>query len=130
MRDILIVDPDESIRTMLCIMFTALGYTADEVVTGEAGLSLAVAETPRVVLTELRLPGMDGLTFAQLLRQLPFLPTPQLFLMSTHVPMHLSDVGQRATFAKPLDLEELVAQVAVVAPPPGNQSGVRERWAG
>jgi CheY-like chemotaxis protein len=130
MKDILIVDPDESIRTMLCIMFTTVGYTAAEAVTAEAGLGLALAETPRVVVTELYLPGMDGLTFARLLRQLPFLPTPHLFLMSTHVPMHLSDVGQRATFAKPIDLEELLAQVAVVAPPSSNQPGVRARWAG
>jgi two-component system, chemotaxis family, chemotaxis protein CheY len=130
MRDILIVDPDESIRTMLCIMFTAVGYTADEAETGEDGLRLALAAPPRVVLTELHLPGMDGLTFARLLRQLPFLPTPQLFLMSTHVPLHLSDVGQRATFAKPLDLEELLAQVALVAPPSEKHPGLRERWAG
>jgi CheY-like chemotaxis protein len=130
MRDILIVDPDEAIRTMLCIMFTAVDYTVAEAETAEIGLALALTHTPRVVLTELYLPDMDGLTFARLLRQLPFLPTPQLFLMSTHVPMHLSDVGQRATFAKPLDLEELLAQVAVVAPPSGSQPDVRERWAG
>jgi CheY-like chemotaxis protein len=130
MIDILIVDPDESTRTMLCIMFTTVEYTVAEAATGEDGLRLAVADPPRVVFTELRLPAMDGLTFARLLRQLPFLPTPQLFLMATHVPMHLSDVGQRATFAKPLDLEELLAQVAAVAPPSGNHLGVRERWAG
>lgn len=130
MLDILIVDPDESIRTMLCIMFTAVDYTVAEAETAEVGLALALTHTPRVAITELHLPGMDGLTFARLLRQLPFLPAPQLFLMSTHVPMHLGDVGQRATFAKPLDLEELLAQVAVVAPPSGTQPGVRERWAG
>jgi CheY-like chemotaxis protein len=130
MKDILIVDPDESVRTMLCIMFTTVGYTVDEAATGEAGLSLALAATPRVVISELHLPGMDGLTFARLLRQLPFLPTPHMFLMSTHVPLRLRDVGQRATFAKPLDLEELMAQVAVVAPPSGTPPGVRERWAG
>jgi CheY-like chemotaxis protein len=115
---------------MLCIMFTTVGYTAAEAATAEDGLRLALSDPPRVVLSELHLPGMDGLTFARLLRQLPFLPTPQLFLMSTHVPMHLSNVGQRATFIKPLDLEELMAQVAAVAPPSENQPGVRERWAG
>ena len=130
MLDILIVDPDESIRTMLCIMFTAVDYTVAEAEAAEVGLAMALTHTPRVVVSELYLPGMDGLTFARLMRQLPFLPTPELFLMSTHVPMHLSDVGQRATFAKPLDLEELLAQVAVVAPPSGKSPGVRERWAG
>jgi CheY-like chemotaxis protein len=130
MKDILIVDPDESVRTMLCIMFTAVDYTVDEAETAEEGLALALSGTPRVVISELRLPGMDGLTFARLLRQLPFLPTPHMFLMSTHVPMHLSNVGQRATFIKPLDLEELMAQVAVVVPPTGTYPGIRERWAG
>ena len=64
--NILIVDDEELIRTTLSIKLDQDGYTTKTVESGENALKVLKSESFDVVLTDLRMIGMDGI---ELLRQ-------------------------------------------------------------
>ena len=116
MADILILDHNRLARAILRTVLGGAGYSLVETDNCEDGLDLVLLHQPRVVLVELQLPRLDGLTFAQRMRQLPFITQPDLIFMSDRVPGHMIDVGQRAILAKPLVTERLLAEMAVLLP--------------
>jgi DNA-binding response OmpR family regulator len=65
--EVLVVEDDKDIRVLLERSLRRLGYEVRTAADGEAGLALALASPPSVILTDLRMPGMDGHT---LLRRL------------------------------------------------------------
>ena len=58
---ILLVEDDSAIVTTLRRVLTDEGYEVAIELTGDAGLARAQAETFDIVLTDLRLPGLNGL---------------------------------------------------------------------
>ena len=61
-RLILIVDDEASIRNMLKIFFKGKGYTVVEAENGQAALSAIAQQPVSVVLLDMEMPVMDGLT--------------------------------------------------------------------
>ncbi len=60
---ILVVDDEASIREFLEIMLAQDGYTVRTARSGEEGLRIYRAEQPDLILTDIRMPGMNGLDF-------------------------------------------------------------------
>ncbi len=60
MEKILIIDDEQIYRTMLKHTLIKEGYTTIEAENGEIGLELVRTEHPDLVLTDFRMPGMDG----------------------------------------------------------------------
>ena len=58
---ILIVEDDEKSRKLVRDVLTVKGYTIVEAETGEEGVRLAQERHPRLVLMDIRLPGIDGI---------------------------------------------------------------------
>jgi DNA-binding NtrC family response regulator len=58
---ILIVDDEEHIRKIMTIMLRKRGYECLNAASGEEALALVKRESIAVVLTDLKMPGMDGL---------------------------------------------------------------------
>ncbi len=71
MRDprILLIDDDESLRMMLSIYLKKEGYLVDMVGNGKQGLDLLDQEAYGMVLCDLRMPIMDGMTFLRKARR-------------------------------------------------------------
>jgi PAS domain S-box-containing protein len=65
---VLIVDDEELIRLNLRALLEDLGYNVTEAVNGRDGLDAFDRERPDLVLTDLRMPEMDGLTLIAELR--------------------------------------------------------------
>ncbi|HYF62605.1 MAG TPA: response regulator [Herpetosiphonaceae bacterium] len=126
MVDILILEDDRLTRAILRTILRTVGYTLAEASDGQEGLEVVQAHQPRLVMADLHMPGVDGLTFAQRLRELPFIAVPHLIFMSASIPPHLADVGQRATLSKPFDMELLLAQIAELIPQPSGLPALRE----
>jgi len=75
-QHILVVDDDSLSRTFLVEAVQALGYRATPARDGEQGLALAQSAHPDLVITDLRMPGTDGLALVRKLGEtLPGLPT-------------------------------------------------------
>jgi len=64
---ILIVEDEEKLRRVLSLHLESKGFEVDSASTAEQGLPLA--ERAAVILTDLRLPAMDGMALLQALRQ-------------------------------------------------------------
>lgn len=62
---ILVVDDEESIRTVLRTLLSRLGYEVTTATNGVEALECLSAETLDVVLTDLRMPKMDGMTLLE-----------------------------------------------------------------
>lgn len=66
------VDADPEARTRISGELAALGLEVSGAAHGRAGLRLVEEESPDVVVLELAMPVMDGMSFLQRLRQNPY----------------------------------------------------------
>ena len=68
---VLIVEDEEDIRELVSYHLLKEGYQVASVASGEEALTLAETQTPDLILLDVMLPGMDGLTVCQRLRASP-----------------------------------------------------------
>lgn len=81
LRTALVVDDDPSFRMFLRRLLETLDLTVHEAGDGVAALKLALDEVPWLILTDVQMPGMDGLELCRHLREHSLLSrTPVVFL--------------------------------------------------
>ena len=68
---VLFVEDNDINRRVMSAMLSAGGFEMDEAADGEAGLRMVDAHDYDVVLMDLRMPGMDGLTVLRHIRARP-----------------------------------------------------------
>ena len=69
---IYLVDDDESMRTSLGRMLKDVGYIVEEFSSAVAFLEHSVTVAPAVILLDMRMPEMDGITAAQRIRSMTY----------------------------------------------------------
>ena len=113
--DILLVDDDPDLLKLISLRLTSAGYRVRTADSGETALATIAVERPAIVVTDLRMPGIDGLQlFHAIHRQHPALP---VIILTAHgtIPDAV-DATQRGVFGyltKPFDSQELLKKVAV-----------------
>ncbi len=80
MERILVIDDDQSTLNMLRLLLKALGYSVLTANNGEKGLESFGRELPSIVLTDVKMPGMDGI---DVLKQLKRMDSPVEVIMIT-----------------------------------------------
>ena len=65
MEKILVVDDEKATLSMLSLLLEAYGYTVLTAENGESGLEIFRNERPSIVLTDIKMPGMDGIEMLQ-----------------------------------------------------------------
>jgi len=116
MKKVLIIDDDESMRTMLLQMMEREGIEAIGAGDGKTGLLQIDTFQPDLVITDIIMPGMEGLeTILELRRKLPKLPIIAIsgggrVGPETYLPM-AKQFGARHVFTKPLDRKEFMLTV-------------------
>ncbi len=68
---VLVVDDVELNLKLIAALLTANGFAVQTATSAESGLALLQGQPFRVLLIDLRLPGMDGLTLTRTLRAAP-----------------------------------------------------------
>lgn len=85
---ILLVDDEEDIRELLGMLLADLGYTVRSAENGEAACAIFRADPPDVILTDIKMPGMDGI---ELLRTVKAeRPDIEVIMISGHGDMQLA----------------------------------------
>src|SRR5258708_29269985 len=75
MSTILLVDDDPDILKLISLRLTAAGHSVKGAESGEKALAMLAASRPELVITDLKMGGMDGLTlFDEIRKQAPTLP--------------------------------------------------------
>src|SRR5919199_3629862 len=110
---VLLVDDDASIRRMLERTLAAEGYDVDAVADGGAALASVERSVPDLVVLDVAMPGVDGLSVARRLRS-KGLAVPILMLTARDgVPDRVAglDAGADDYLVKPFAADELLARV-------------------
>lgn len=108
---ILIVEDEDKLRRVLQLQLKSLGYEIEEAATAEQGL--VSAPTVDLVLTDLRLPGMDGIAFIKQLHE-QGVQAPVVVMTahgSVEVAVEAMKLGATDFLQKPFSLDHLTAIV-------------------
>jgi len=108
-KSILIVDDEEGIRKVLSIALSDMGYEVLTAENGAAALRVFKAERPPIVLTDIKMPEMDGIELLRRLKQ--EWPETEVIMITGHGDMDLAikSVKYEATdfVTKPINDEVL-----------------------
>lgn len=111
-KTILCVDDSASMRQMIKLTLSGGGYDVIEASDGGDGLKKIDGKAINLVITDLNMPGMDGLTFIRELRKLPaFKGVPILFLTTESDESKRAEAkaaGATAWITKPFQADRLV----------------------
>jgi two-component system, NtrC family, response regulator GlrR len=113
MARILIVDDDPALLRLLSLRLREEGHEVIEAASGEAALSRLAQELPQLLITDLRMGGMDGLQLFQAVhRRHPLLPVLMLTAHGT-IPDAVKALRQGVFgyLPKPFEARELMAEV-------------------
>ncbi len=69
MIDILVVEDNHEMATLLCDFLKAEGYSVQNCIDGESALNTFEAEGARLVILDIMLPGLDGFTVCRKIRE-------------------------------------------------------------
>ena len=112
---VLVVDDDKSVRFTIRRVLEDDSLLADEASDGAEGLARVLADPGRyrLVITDLRMPGMDGLELLSRLRQLP--DPPAVIVITAHGSekhaVQAMKGGAYDYLKKPFDIDELTSVV-------------------
>ena len=112
-ESILVVDDEQPMRFMVRRLMEGMGYTVSEAGSGDEALK-AVEEAPvDLVITDLKMPGMDGLTLAKTLLEAN--SDRPVLLMTAYADLDSArralGVGIYEYFTKPFDVNDVSAGV-------------------
>ncbi|GAB4364904.1 MAG: response regulator [Elainellaceae cyanobacterium] len=116
-KRILIIDDENDIReaTQMCLEITS-SWEVLTASSGQEGIAKAIAQKPDAILLDIMMPGMDGLTTFQHLRNHPETQTIPVILLTakaqTTEQRQFSQLNVTAVITKPYDPFLLSHQVA------------------
>ncbi|GAB4254262.1 MULTISPECIES: sigma 54-interacting transcriptional regulator [Deferrisoma] len=130
-RHLLVVDDDRDLLKLLALRLKAAGFRVTTAASGEEALAALAADAPDLVITDLRMDGMDGMALYDAIRERhPSLP---VIILTAHgsIPEAV-EATRRGVFGfmtKPFDGRELVAEVRrALALGSGPSAGAGESW--
>ncbi len=114
MPNILVVDDDKDILKLICMRLNAAGYSTTTANDGAEAMSAIALQRPDLVISDLRMPGMDGMALLDAIQQAH--PTLPVMLLTAHgsIPdaVRATQSGAFSFLTKPFDSQQLLQQVA------------------
>jgi len=128
-RSILVVDDDGDVRTMMCMLLSAEGYTAIGVADGEEALRRLRLDPPDLALIDLAMPRMSGDDLIQAMADDEALAEIRVAVMSGQTAAMAAEHAPQviARLIKPVELDDLLNVVREFADPGSDQPGSDHR---
>ena len=79
---ILVIDDDQPVRELIACMLLRRGLQVIQADSGEKGIDLALTANPALILSDIRMPNMDGFTVIDYLQRDPETVNIPLILMT------------------------------------------------
>ncbi|MDZ5455821.1 response regulator [Azohydromonas lata] len=116
MKRVLIVEDNPQNLKLARLVLSKAGFEVLEAMDGEQGLRMAREQRPDLVLMDIQMPRMDGLTAIELLRKDPATAQLKIVVLSALAMRgdreRILGAGCNAYLAKPFEYKELVATVS------------------
>ncbi|MBD2845597.1 response regulator [Paenibacillus sp. IB182496] len=108
-KKVLIVDDQNGIRVLLVEVFSSEGYQTFQASNGKLALEIVKAESPNLVLLDMKIPGMDGL---EILKHIKAIDRDiKVIMMTAYGELDMikeaTDLGALMHFTKPFDIDEM-----------------------
>lgn len=114
MEKILIIDDEKPTLAMFQLFLKAQGYQVITAESGQEGILLFEREKPPIVLTDIKMPGMDGLTILKNIKQIS--PDTEVIMTTGHGDAELAKQAMALDAAdfllKPIKREALDAALS------------------
>lgn len=119
-KTVLTVDDSKTIREMVAFTLRKAGYSVAEAADGNAGLALASRQKFDCIITDLNMPGLDGLALTKAVRGGALNRATPILLLTTEADPEKKTVGRAAGatgwLVKPFNPDKLVDTVRKVCP--------------
>jgi two-component system chemotaxis response regulator CheY len=118
MANILAVDDSASMRQMVAFTLKGAGHTVTDAADGQQALNIAKTASFDLVLTDVNMPVMDGITLTKQLRALPNYRFTPILVLTTEAGSDKKSEGRAAGatgwLVKPFNPDQLLATVKKV----------------
>lgn len=115
MSYILYIEDDTNNRILVRRILTAQGVTVQEADNARDGIEMALQNPPQLILMDISMPEMDGLTATAHIRNMPAIQHVPIIALTAHAmegdrEMAL-DAGCDGYISKPIDIDSFIDQV-------------------
>ncbi|AEG02334.1 MULTISPECIES: response regulator [Methylomonas] len=115
-KTILIVDDSASVRQVVKIALTGAGYDVIEGVDGKDALSKLTGQKVHLIISDVNMPNMDGITFVKEVKQLAAYKFTPVIMLTTESQEGKKQEGQaagaKAWVVKPFQPAQMLAAVS------------------
>ncbi|MGI6030124.1 MAG: response regulator [Eubacteriales bacterium] len=112
MKRVLVVEDERTILDIVAFNLQKEGYEVLTAMEGDEGLRMALEEDPDLILLDVMLPGLDGFTICQRVRQVKSVPILMLTAREEEVDKVMGlELGADDYITKPFSMKELMARV-------------------
>jgi two-component system, chemotaxis family, chemotaxis protein CheY len=120
-KTILIVDDSASLRQVVSIALKSAGYDVLEGVDGKDALTKLTGQKVHLIVSDVNMPNMDGITFVQEVKKLPAYKFTPIIMLTTESGEGKKSAGQaagaKAWVVKPFNPAQLLTAVSKLIMP-------------
>jgi len=120
-KSILIVDDSPSLRQVVHLALASVGYEVTEACDGLDGLSKLDGRRFHLIISDINMPHMDGITFLKAVKARPDCRFTPIIMLTTEAQEELKLEGQlagaRAWMVKPFRAEQMIKCVSKLVLP-------------
>jgi len=115
-KTIMIIDDSASLRQVVSITLTGAGYDVLEACDGKDALAKLTGQKIHLMISDVNMPNMDGITFLKAVRELPSYKFTPIIMLTTEAGEEMKKSGQaagaKAWVVKPFKPEFLLMAVS------------------
>ena len=110
-KNVMVVEDNEKNRKLMRVVLKAKGYNVIEATTGEEALNILKNQKPNIILMDIQLPGIDGLTLIKQIKadsvtkEIPIIAVTAYAMKGDE--QKILDTGCNAYVSKPINTQEL-----------------------
>ncbi|MBI5439105.1 MAG: response regulator [Nitrosomonadales bacterium] len=120
-KTVMIVDDSASLRQVVGIALRSAGYDVIEGCDGKDALSKLTGQKVHLVISDVNMPNMDGITFVKNLKQIPAYKFTPVIMLTTESQEGKKQEGQsagaKAWVVKPFQPAQMLAAVSKLVMP-------------
>ncbi len=111
MKKVLIVDDEPEVVELISIVLDRDDLQLLEAYDGDDALEIVQAERPDLMITDLMMPGLDGIELCRRVKADPVSSGMMIITMSARRELYAEDCGADEFIRKPFDITDVVATV-------------------